>query len=170
MSRITPGPASFDEADATDGGLEPDFKPLSAEEARQWREKNPAVSPWRVLGLQALAGILLALAAGVVSGRSEVAWSVGYGALAVVVPAAFMARALSRQSASVNPGAALAGFFVWEMVKIALTVAMLFAAPRLVAQLSWLALVVGLVVTMKVSWVAMWLYPALRKPAPKNLI
>jgi ATP synthase protein I len=34
---------------------------------------------------------------------------------------------------------------------------MLFAAPRLVAQLNWLALLAGFVVTMKASWLAMWL-------------
>jgi ATP synthase protein I len=32
---------------------------------------------------------------------------------------------------------------------------MLFAAPRLVANLSWPAMLVGLVVTMKVYWVAL---------------
>ena len=64
-------------------------------------------------------------------------------------------------------GAALAGFFVWELVKIVLTVAMLLAAPKLVPDLSWLALLVGLVVTMKVYWVAMWLHPARRKSIVK---
>lgn len=37
---------------------------------------------------------------------------------------------------------------------MALTVAMLFAAPRLVEGLSWPALLVGLVLTMKMMWVA----------------
>jgi len=63
--------------------------------------------------------------------------------------------------------AALAGFFVWELVKIALTVAMLFAAPRLIAELSWLALLVGFVVTMKVYWAAMWFRSA-RKDSIKK--
>ena len=59
----------------------------------------------------------------------------------------------------VNPGAAVVGFFLWEMVKIALTVAMLFAAPRLVTDLSWPAMLVGLVVTMKVYWLALLVRP-----------
>ncbi len=46
---------------------------------------------------------------------------------------------------------------MWEMVKIGLTVAMLIAAPRLVLDLSWLAMLAGFVVTMKVYWLAMWL-------------
>ena len=57
------------------------------------------------------------------------------------------------------------GFFLWEMVKIALTVAMLIAAPRLVTELSWPAMLVGLVVTMKASWVAVMLAPQ----TPENL-
>ena len=31
-----------------------DFKPLTADEARQWREVNPEVSVWRVIAAQAL--------------------------------------------------------------------------------------------------------------------
>ena len=41
---------------------------------------------------------------------------------------------------------------MWEVVKIALTVAMLALAPRVIDELSWPAMLVGLVVTMKVYW------------------
>lgn len=97
------------------------------------------------------------------------AWSAGYGALAVVVPSALFVRGLARQKHATHGGSALAGFFVWEMVKIALTVAMLVAAPRLVDKLSWLALVVGFVVTMKVYWAAVW-FRLLRKKSVKNSV
>lgn len=56
-----------------------------------------------------------------------------------------------------NPGAAVAGFFLWEMVKIGLVIAMLFAAPRIVSDLSWPAMLIGLVVTMKVVWLVLLL-------------
>jgi ATP synthase protein I len=82
-------------------------------------------------------------------------YSAVYGALAVIVPAALFARGLTSRVASVNAGAAVFGFFLWEMVKIGLTVAMLFAAPRLVSDLSWPAMLAGLIVTMKVYWVAL---------------
>jgi ATP synthase protein I len=45
------------------------------------------------------------------------------------------------------------------MVKIGLTLAMLVAAPKLVLGLSWPAMLVGLVVTMKVYWVALLVRP-----------
>jgi ATP synthase protein I len=76
-----------------------------------------------------------------------------------VIPAAIFARGLTGRFASLSPAAAAAGFMVWEMVKIALTVAMLFAAQRLVTELSWPAMLVGLVVTMQVYWAALVLGP-----------
>ena len=140
----------------TDEALEESFKPLTREEAQEIRKANPPVSLWSVLAGQAGVGIVVALLAWVLTGQPRMGLSAAYGALAVVIPAALFARGLSRQKAATHGNAALVGFFVWEMVKIALTVAMLFAAPRLVEGLNWLALLAGFVVTMKVYWVAMW--------------
>lgn len=154
-------PASVNDADEA---AEDDFKPLSAEEARLWRSRHPSLSPWRVVVWQAAAGGLAALAAWLLGGGAGIVASVGYGALSVIVPATALAWGMSRQTGVA--GAALVRFFVWELVKIALTVAMLLAAPRLVPHLSWLALLAGLVVAMKVYWVAMWLHP-LRRQRPR---
>jgi ATP synthase protein I len=148
---------------------EPEFKPLTAEQASVLRAGIPALSPWRVLGLQGAVGLLVALLAWGVSKQAVVAWSAGYGALAALVPSALFVRGLARQKTAPHPGAALIGFFVWEMVKIALTVAMLFAAPRLIVQLNWLALLAGFVVTMKVSWLAVWLDLVRNKSVKKDL-
>lgn len=154
-------------ADDEDEAAQAEFKPLSAEEARQWREQHPALSPWRIVAWQAVAGGLVAGLTWLVSGRDALAGSVLYGVLAVVLPASVLARAMSRRSGAA--GAALAGFFVWELVKIVLTVAMLVAAPKVVPGLSWPAMLAGFVVAMKVYWVAMWLHPARRKSPAKNL-
>jgi ATP synthase protein I len=138
---------------------EPPVRPLSAEEARRVREQNPPVSPWWVVAGQAVVGAVAALVAWAITGRQNVGWSVAYGALAVVLPAAVFARGLTGRIASINAGTAAVGFLVWEMVKIALSLAMLAAAPRLVAALSWPALLVGLVLAMKVYWVALAFTP-----------
>jgi ATP synthase protein I len=147
--------ASQPQGNTQDEVAEPEFKPLTAEQAQALREQNPSISPWWVVAGQVGVGFLAALAAWGLTGKSHVAWSVAYGALAVVVPAALFARGLTSQLSSRNPGTAVFGFFLWEVVKIALTVAMLFAAPRLIVALSWPAMLVGLVVTMKVYWVAL---------------
>ena len=134
---------------------ESEFVPLTAEQAQALRERNPSVSLWWVVVAQVAVGMLVALLAWLLTGAPSAAWSAAYGALAVVLPAALFARGLTSRLSSVNPGAAVLGFFLWEMVKIALTVAMLFAAPGMITGLSWPAMLAGLVVTLKVYWVAL---------------
>ena len=138
-----------------------DFKPLTAQEAREWRSRHPALSVWRIVWGQAAVGAVVALLAWWLTGRLPVAWSAGYGALSVVVPAALFARGMARKRTSA--GAAMAGLMGWELVKIALTVAMLAAAPRLVPGLSWVALLAGLVITMKTYWIALLARPGVRR-------
>ena len=146
---------SRDDADLADDGLDPEFKPLTPEQAAAWRQRNPVTSPWRVLGLQLLVGVAVAVLTGLVSGQLRLAASVAWGVVSVVVPGIVFARALARQMRLKQAGAALAALFVWELVKIVLTVALLLVAPKVIAGLSWLALVAGFVVTMKVYWLAM---------------
>jgi ATP synthase protein I len=43
----------------------------------------------------------------------------------------------------------------FEMVKIAMTIALLAMAPKVVAALSWPAFLAGLVLTVKVYWVSL---------------
>jgi len=132
---------------------------LTAEEAQALRMGDPSVSAWQVLRWQGLTAVLVALATWGLTQSAQSAWSAAYGGLAVVLPAALFARGLLSRVALSSPGAAVAGFFVWEMVKIGLTLAMLVAAPKLVSGLSWPAMLVGLVVTMKVYWVALLVRP-----------
>lgn len=159
---------SREDAESADDGLEPDFKPLTPVQAEAWRQRNPVTSPWRVLGLQLLVGLAVAVLTGVVSGQLRLAASVAWGVVSVVVPGVVFARALARQMRLKQAGAALAGLFVWELVKIVLTVALLLVAPQVVAGLSWLALVAGFVVTMKVYWLAMAMQFASGRPRRKT--
>ena len=161
MSIITPG-AGYDAShDGSDDRLldDPEFKPLNAQEAQALRESMPALSPWRVVGMQAMVGVLVALATWGVTQSSAKAWSAGYGALVVVVPGLLFARGLTSQFSSLNRTTAGFGFFLWEAVKIFVSGGMLFAAPRLVADLDWLAMLIGLIVTLKVYWVALLVRP-----------
>lgn len=144
------------------------IKPLSAQEVRQLREQHPLVSPWWVVAGQAVVGLLAALAAWGFTGKQNVGWSAGYGALAVVIPAALFARGLTSRFSSLNAGTAAMGFLVWEMVKVAATLALIGAAPKLVRDLSWPAMLVGLVLALKVYWVALAFPPKGRKPVPAN--
>jgi ATP synthase protein I len=160
-SKLTTRPPAHPYGDEDSGELE--FKPLTAQEAQDLRKRNPALSPWVVVAWQALVGLVTALAAWGFTGKPSTGISAGYGALVVVVPAMLFARGLTGQFSSPNTASAGAlggmGFFVWEAVKIAVSIAMLFAASRWVADLDWLALLIGLILTMKVYWVALLMRP-----------
>lgn len=143
------------ETDVVHDGLEPEFKPLTSEQAQVWRQNNPMSSPWRVLFLQVGVGAVMVLMTGWLTGEPRLAASAAWGSVAVIVPAIVFVRALSRQMRRTQPGSALVGLLVWELVKIVLTVALLLVAPKVITDLSWIALVAGFVVTMKVYWLAM---------------
>lgn len=142
--------------DWEDGAQEPEFKPLTREEAQQWRAGQPKFSIWRLVGLQLVAGLAAGALAWLLTQSVLVAGSVVYGAAAVVIPSALMAygltsSALSRLMAGFAQ-AAFAGFLLWEGIKVLLAVVLLWLAPMVIPGLSWLGLLAGLVVVLKVYW------------------
>jgi ATP synthase protein I len=138
-----------------DEAKEQKFKKLSPQEAAALRAKDPPVSPWRVIAVQAAVGVALALLGRLLTGKEEVAWSLLYGAATVVLPGALMARGMTSRLSSMAPGTSAVSFMLWEMVKIAVSVLMLMLAPKVVQSLSWPALLVALVLCMKVYWFAL---------------
>jgi len=158
QDRTSYPPASSDEED---GVQEPEFKPLTREQAQQWRSTQPVLSPWRLVAVQCLMGLGLAVVAALITRSVSVSVSVLYGAAAVALPSALMAwgltsSALARALSGVAQ-AALAGFFFWEGVKILLAMAMLVAARWVVPDLSWPGLLIGLVLVLKVYWLGFWI-------------
>ena len=162
MSTIPPVGSTSRTSDAwEDGAVDPEFKPLTHEEALQWRRSQPALSAWRVVGVQVLVGLLAGVLGWLFTRSVPVASSVLYGAASVVIPTALMAwgmtsSALSRK-ASGHVISAFMSFVLWEGVKLLLSVAMLWSAPRIVPDLNWLALLAGLVVVLKVYWFGFWI-------------
>jgi ATP synthase protein I len=159
MQRVDPG--SQTQADGEDGEQEIEFKPLTREEALQWRASQPRFSLWRLVGVQLLVGLSAGALAWLFTQSVSVAGSVLYGAAAVALPSALMAygltsSALSRLLAGYAQ-AAFAGFLLWEGVKILLVVAMLWSAPWIVPELNWLGLLAGLVLVLKVYWFGFWI-------------
>ena len=143
-----------DDADGADRDSEEAFKPLTKEQAEALRAKHPPMSPWRVVAAQAVAGVVCAALAWGLTGKGGVVWSALYGAAAIVVPSAVLARGIQSFPAT-NPGAAVFGFLLWESVKIAVAVVMLALAARVVPDLSWPALLVAMIVCVKVNWLAL---------------
>lgn len=134
---------------------QPPSRVLTRQEAQALRTRQPSISPWRVILVQAGVGVAAAALVWLVAGERPAALSALYGAAVVVVPGALMARGMTSRISSVTPGASAVSFMLWEMAKIAVSVAMLMLAPKLVQPLSWPALLVALVLCMKVYWLAL---------------
>lgn len=132
-------------------------KVLTRAEAQALRIKQPMISPWRVVRAQAVVGAVCVVVAWSLmrhgDAQQNAAWSALYGAAAVVIPSALLARGMTRRADS--PTAAAMGLMFWETIKIAAAVAMLVIAAKVVPQLSWPALLVTMVVCSQMNWFAL---------------
>jgi ATP synthase protein I len=144
----------------------PEIRTLSKQEAAVVKASNPTLNPWRVVGWQLMAVVASGLLALAFTQKWSVVSAVVWGGLSVVIPAAVFARGMMSKTTLLNAGTATGGFFLWELVKIALTLAMLYAAPQVMARLgqdlSWPAMLAGLVVVMKVYWLALLCKPKVK--------
>ena len=134
---------------------ETDFVPLTAEQAHAWRAQHgQGLTAWSVVRMQLIAALFVGALTGLLTHQASYVWSAVYGALAIALPNAAMARGISRRKAP-NAETAVAAVLVWEMVKVAASATMLMVAPRMIENLSWPALLLGLVLTLKVNWLAL---------------
>ena len=131
--------------------------PWTAAQVQALEAREPPLSPWHVVAIQALVGGLLALAWGFLGAEpaSQVR-STLWGAAAVVLPHAVMAWGLRHRAA--QPAAALLSFLIWELVKVGLALAILVAAVWQVRDLHWPALLLALVACLKVHVWALWMF------------
>lgn len=141
-------PGTWDEDEDQASG--PPFKKLTREEAATLRATNPPVSPWRVIAVQAVVGLVVAGLAWLVTGRMAGLASALYGAATAVIPGALMARGMTSRLSSLSPAVSAVSVMVWEMVKLGVSVAMLMLAPRLVQPLNWPAMLAALSACMLV--------------------
>ena len=132
---------------------EPTWHRLTREEAEALRARSSAVSPWRVVRAQAVAGLGCAIFAWLLTRTGSVFWSAIYGSAAVVLPSALLARGMTRGTR--GPVATAVGFMFWESLKMGVAIAMLVVAVRVVPHLSWPALLATMVVCIKINWLAL---------------
>ncbi|QYF95175.1 ATP synthase subunit I [Massilia sp. PAMC28688] len=101
----------------------------------------------RLVSLQLIATVVAGVIAALLGGLPAM-FSALLGALCCLVPNALMAYRL--YLGTKRPGGANAvSFLIWEFVKIAMTVALLFAAVKLYRDLNWLAFLGGCIVVLK---------------------
>ncbi len=154
-SVFTAGVASRDARDDDEIDAWAHFTPLTRQQAALLRQREPGVSPWRVVGVQVVAGALIALIAGISSGELAVAWSALYGAATVAVPGALMARGMTSRLSAASVLGSVAAVFSWSLMKMMVSIVMLVMAPTVVSPLSWPALLVALVLCLQTYWFAL---------------
>ena len=146
---------SFDDSDFFGERKDADqpIRPLTREEAQALIARNPSLSVWRVIAIQAAFGIAVALVWGGLSRSLPALLSSLYAVAVVVIPALLMARGVFGP----NAGRSVGGLLVWELFKMGLSAAMLVLAPKVLDPVDWAALLVTLVLCLKVIGVALYL-------------
>ena len=99
-----------------------DFKLLTAQEAHGGASVIRRCPVRRLVEYRLWQVCSVSLVAWAVSVKLPVAWSAGYGALAVVCLRRCSQRGMAARSGRCPQASAMVGFFGWEMVEIALTV------------------------------------------------
>jgi ATP synthase protein I len=101
----------------------------------------------RIVSLQLIATVVAGVIAALLGGKAAM-FSAVLGGLCCVVPNGIMAVRLF--AATARPGGANpATFFIWEFIKIALTLALLGVTAWLYRDLNWLAFLAGIIVALK---------------------
>lgn len=146
-----------------------DFVPWTAEQAEAWRAANPTPSLWRYWWVQVAVGVLVVVLASLLQQlagwKFAVVPSAIYGVLAVLLPSALSVAGVLRSfhrlvQARRKVGSAGLGFatvMLWEGCKVLATICLLALAPVLLKDwMSWPAMLIGFIVTLKAYWWA-WL-------------
>ncbi|MEO8929401.1 MAG: ATP synthase subunit I [Caldimonas sp.] len=133
---------------------EASFRRLSRAEAEVFRQSHPVLSPWRVVAAQVALGVVVGMIAWVAAGE-RAAVSAWYGAAVVVVPGALMARGATSRLSSLSPVVSAVSMLGWGFVKMAVSVAMLVLATRIVPGLVWPALLLSMVLCLQSYWFAL---------------
>ena len=127
---------------------------LSRAEAEEFRRQHPPLSPWRVVAAQVALGLAAAAVAGLLVGAVGAA-SALCGAAVVALPGAVMARGATSRLSSLSPAISAVSMMSWAFAKIALSVAMLVLAARIVPGVVWPALLGSMVLCMQSYWFAL---------------
>ena len=146
--------SAFDDDSDWYHDVDPPVRPLTRPEAQALVAKHPSMSVWRVLGLQTVFGVCVALVWGVLSSQPNTLISALWGVVVVVVPGAFMARGIFGSRLGQSAG----GLFVWEFLKLGLTGALMVLGAVWIRPMHWVAMLVTLVLSLKVIGVTLLLW------------
>lgn len=139
-----------------EGDTDENAVPLTRAEAEALRAGWGKFSLMRVFVAQAAAALLAVAACVAFGGTVATVQSVAWGAAACLLPSVVTGLAWRRGMRAGLHGVSLGRLLLWEGVKIVFSVGLLWAAPRWLAEVNWLALVLAFVWTVKAFWVGAW--------------
>lgn len=133
------------------------------------------MSLWLPLGVQLAAGLLVV--AGLIAwGVPRLTWvSASWGVLACVLPASLcvagyqISARMMQEAGKAQAFWGLVLILFWELMKLLLSVALLLLAPRLIADVSWVAMLITFIVVVKAYWLT-FVIGWLRKPRLKQSV
>ena len=136
-----------------------DFVVWSKADVQRLKLTNKSVSPWWVIRCQLGVGFVLIVGVWLQFGSVSKALSMAWGVAAVLLPSAIGLRGMTSKFARTGIMNSVVSFFIWELTKVLMTLSLLYLAQRNVEGLSWPIMLTGLVVTLKVVWLALALAP-----------
>ncbi|NBW78128.1 MAG: ATP synthase subunit I [Betaproteobacteria bacterium] len=137
--------------------------PLTPQEVQSFRLRNSSLPPWCVIAAQCGVGLVFVGLLAAVFENRVIAVSAAWGVAVVVLPAMLFARGISNPWLRGDPVRSVLGFFVWESVKLLASVSLMVLASRWQAELNWAAMLLTMLLTLKVYWLALLVRPKVNK-------
>jgi len=134
-------------------------EPLTPCQAQNLRLKSPMISPWWVIVVQLGLGVVYVLLVAFWSQHEFGVVSAACGVGVVWVPALVFVAVISRGSAQRGVHSAALAFFVGELVKLVLSVALIFLSVWWLESLYWQFFLGGMFLSLKVYWWALAIRP-----------
>jgi ATP synthase protein I len=134
-------------------------EPLTPCQAQNLRLKSPMISPWWVITVQLGLGVVYVLLVAFWSQHKFGVVSAACGVGVVWVPALVFVAVISRGSAQLGVHTAALVFFVGELVKLVLSVALIFLSVWWLESLNWQFFLGGMFLSLKVYWWALAIRP-----------
>ena len=137
-------------------------EPLTPRQAQDLRLKSPTISLWWVIAVQLGLGVAYVLLVGLIGQHEFWVVSAACGVGVVWVPALLFVAVISSGSVQRGVHSAVLVFFVGELVKLILSVALIFLSVWWLENLKWQLFLGGMLLSLKVYWVALVIRPKSR--------
>jgi len=137
-------------------------EPLTPRQAQNLRLKSPTIPLWWVIALQLGLGVAYILLVAFLGQNEFWVVSAACGVGVVWVPALLFVVVITSGSTQRGVHSSVLVFFVGELIKLILSVALIFLSVWWLENLKWQLFLGGMLLSLKVYWVALAIRPKSR--------